>query len=344
MSDHAGHAHGNAEGADDDTLGLRIGAVFVVLAAGIIGGIPPLYLEAFKDMSHPVARMLRAAAAGIVMSLGFVHVLPHGVEEFGILAIHVPLKPYYNPAGPAVIFGILMMMIIEGLAHSHGHEDVLPSPGKGAKDDSSDDDAVQAGKGTEAEPRTDVEHQGHKHVEVCLHEHGHVGNVNAFGTFKQKTMAHMFEFGCVVHSVIIGILLGILNKDYPQARNMLIALTFHQWLEGIGLGAMISVANFGLLKGWLLIGLYSVTAPVGIAIGIGIAEGYDSQSTAASATQGTLNCVSAGILIYMGLAQMVANDFAPESMALLKSRWAKGGCYVAFFVAAGCMSFLAIWA
>jgi len=43
--------------------------------------------------------MLRAAAAGIVLSLGFVHVLPHGVEEYGILAVHAQLDPYYNPAG-----------------------------------------------------------------------------------------------------------------------------------------------------------------------------------------------------------------------------------------------------
>jgi hypothetical protein len=61
-----------------------------------------LYLAAaqiFKDMSNPVARMLRAAAAGIVISLGLVHVLPHGIEEFTNLAVHVQVNPFYNPAG-----------------------------------------------------------------------------------------------------------------------------------------------------------------------------------------------------------------------------------------------------
>jgi hypothetical protein len=60
----------------------------------------------------------------------------------------------------------------------------------------------------------------------------------------------------------------------------------------------------------------------------------------AHALQGTLNCVSAGILIYMALVQMVAVDFAPESLALLKNPWSKVGVYFAFFVGAGCMSFL----
>jgi hypothetical protein len=34
-----------------------------------------------------------------------------------------------------------------------------------------------------------------------------------------------------------------------------------------------------------MICFYGITAPVGVAIGIGISEGYDSQSTAALATQ-----------------------------------------------------------
>lgn len=61
----------------------------------------------------------------------------------------------------------------------------------------------------------------------------------------------MFEFGCVVHSVIIGISLGVIDKDLGQVRNIMIALCFHQLLEGIGLGAILSIANFSMLKGGL---------------------------------------------------------------------------------------------
>jgi len=35
----------HAQGADDDTLDIRIASVFVVLVSGMIGGIPPLYLK-----------------------------------------------------------------------------------------------------------------------------------------------------------------------------------------------------------------------------------------------------------------------------------------------------------
>lgn len=39
-------AHGtHDESKDENTLGLRIAAVFIILAAGLIGGLPPLYIQ-----------------------------------------------------------------------------------------------------------------------------------------------------------------------------------------------------------------------------------------------------------------------------------------------------------
>lgn len=46
----------------------------------------------------------------------------------------------------------------------------------------------------------------------------------------------------------------------------------------------------------------------------------------------------------MGLVQMVAIEFSPEGLALLRHWSARVGMYAAFFVGAACMSFLAIWA
>ena len=58
----------------------------------------------------------------------------------------------------------------------------------------------------------------------------------------------MFEFGCAVHSVIIGIALGVNTNDRPTARNYFIALVFHQLIEAVALGAYISIAKLGMLK------------------------------------------------------------------------------------------------
>ncbi|KAF5840681.1 Zinc/iron permease [Dunaliella salina] len=303
-------------------------------------------------MTNPIARWLRAASAGIVLSLGFVHILPKGIKEFGNLAGRVPLDPAYNPAGAAVIFGILMMMAVESTVHSinHGEEDTAEYIQHSEEPSDKNLEAKAKQNAADVEGQTQmqrsIEHpHDHKHGSVCMHgSHGHVSSATAaYGTLNQKTLAHMFELGCVVHSVIIGIALGIKDSNFPLARNVVIILCFHQLLEGIGLGAMVAIANFPKVKGVLLILFYSLTAPVGVAIGIGIATSYDKQSIARNATEGTLNSVSAGILIYMGLVQMVAVDFSPESLALLRHWWAKAGMFVSFFIACGCMTMLPVF-
>ncbi len=51
------------------------------------------------------------------------------------------------------------------------------------------------------------------------------------GGLRLRVVAYMFELGCIVHSVIIGVSLGINKTDRAQVRALLIALSFHQWLE-----------------------------------------------------------------------------------------------------------------
>jgi zinc transporter 1/2/3 len=54
---------------------------------------------------------------------------------------------------------------------------------------------------------------------------------------------------------------------------------------------------------------FSLTTPVGIAIGIGISNVYNKSSPNALIVEGILNAASAGILIYMALVDLLAADF-----------------------------------
>lgn len=55
----------------------------------------------------------------------------------------------------------------------------------------------------------------------------------------------MLEIGIVVHSVIIGISLGTAGS-IDTIKPLLVALSFHQFFEGMGLGGCISqVLQFG---------------------------------------------------------------------------------------------------
>lgn len=88
---------------------------------------------------------------------------------------------------------------------------------------------------------------------------------------------------------------------------------------------------------------YALTCPLGIAIGIGIAETYDSTSTLARAVQGSLNGVSGGMLLYIALVQLIAEDLG----RLTAGRGAAArrmAAFAAFCFGAGSMCLLAIWA
>ncbi|KAL2933687.1 Zinc transporter 5 [Bienertia sinuspersici] len=55
--------------------------------------------------------------------------------------------------------------------------------------------------------------------------------------------------------------------------------------------------------------VFSITTPLGIAIGIGLMNVYDETSPIALIVQGLLNSIAAGILIYMALVDLLAPDF-----------------------------------
>jgi solute carrier family 39 (zinc transporter), member 1/2/3 len=66
-----------------------------------------------------------------------------------------------------------------------------------------------------------------------------------------------------VHSVIIGSSLGVSSGQ--EFDSLLIAISFHQFFEGIALGTSIVEAQFNnFTKSILLAMVYIVTTPVGI--------------------------------------------------------------------------------
>ena len=124
-------------------------------------------------------------------------------------------------------------------------------------------------------------------------------------------LAALFELGCVFHSFIIGLSLGVLTQRGEVAA-MLVALCIHQFAEGISLVSILMAAG---LAGWRLAGMaaaYSVMAPAGIAVGIAVSDTYNGESVTARAVQGTINGVSGGVLLYLA-AVMITAELAPSA-------------------------------
>lgn len=135
------------------------------------------------------------------------------------------------------------------------------------------------------------------------------GSSAAERSFRQQIAAFLLlEFGIIFHSVIIGLNLGVTGSEFSTLYPVLV---FHQSFEGLGIGARMSAISFGkhTWLPWILCAAYGLTTPISIAIGLGVRNTYTPGSKVSLIIQGVLNAVSAGILIYSGLVELLARDF-----------------------------------
>ncbi|KAK9026103.1 hypothetical protein V6N11_038951 [Hibiscus sabdariffa] len=87
---------------------------------------------------------------------------------------------------------------------------------------------------------------------------------------------------------------------------------------------------------------FSLTTPMGIAIGIGISSFYKGSTEAGLVVEGVFNSASAGILVYMALVDLLAADFM--NPRLQSNARLQFGVYVSLLLGTACMSVLAKWA
>ena len=176
-----------------------------------------------------------------------------------------------------------------------------------------------------------LEHAGHSHGLLF----------DPSGTTERTIGAYILEFGLTTHSVIVGITVGV--ASHSNLVTLVPALTFHQFFEGFALGARLASCHFSVVNEAVLSFIYSTSAPIGIAIGIGIAHSYEPNSTTALITQGTFDSISAGILLYVAFVQMMAYEFTADYKSCGKN-WLKNcSLYVAMWTGAAIMAVIGKW-
>jgi zinc transporter 1/2/3 len=180
---------------------------------------------------------------------------------------------------------------------------------------------------------------GHAHGHDLVQSEGREGEVSDH--VRSVVVSQILEMGIVSHSVIIGLSLGV-SRSPCTIRPLVAALSFHQFFEGFALGGCIAQAQFKNLSAALMASFFAITTPTGIAAGAGLASFYNANSPRALVVEGILDAVSAGILIYMALVDLIAADFLGGKMTGTSRQQLMA--YVALFLGALSMSSLAIWA
>jgi zinc transporter 1/2/3 len=126
---------------------------------------------------------------------------------------------------------------------------------------------------------------------------------------------------------------------------LFIALTFHQFFEGIALSSVVMDTSFANKKfqTMVMVAFYSLTTPIGIAIGIGIASSFNSNDASALIAQGVLDAVAAGILLFDGLVNVVVPHFRGPKFAK-DPAWFQVAQFVCFWLGAAVMALIGKWA
>jgi zinc transporter 1/2/3 len=160
----------------------------------------------------------------------------------------------------------------------------------------------------------------------------------------QMTAIFILEFGVIFHSIFIGLTLAVTGSNF---NILYIVLAFHQTFEGLGLGSRLATTKWPRNKSWLpwaLGSAYGLTTPIAIAIGLGVSSTFSPDSPTTQIVNGVFDSISAGILIYTGLVELMAHEFmfnpemrkASVSMMLF--------AYFCMCVGAGLMALLGKWA
>uniref|UniRef100_A0A251S4K8 Putative zinc/iron permease n=2 Tax=Helianthus annuus TaxID=4232 RepID=A0A251S4K8_HELAN len=282
----------------------------------MMGALLPLLsrrVPALQPDTKPFV-LIKAFASGVILATGYMHVLP---DSFDCLTSKcLPEKPWSKFPFTTFIamFSAVFTLMVDSYAMSWYKKCKTPD------------------KNQDQELKT----LGHSHG------HGSCGNDNPASQLRRyRVVAQVLELGIVVHSVVIRLSMGA-SDNVCTIRPLVAALCFHQFFEGIGLGGCILQADYEKKMKAIMVFFFSVTTPFGIALGICLSNVYRENSPTALVVVGILNAVSAGLLNYMALVDLLASDFMAEK--LQNDMKLQTISYVAVVLGAGGMSVMAIWA
>ena len=155
----------------------------------------------------------------------------------------------------------------------------------------------------------------------CAPEHHHHETTTACETDEVRIVSSnkfvnlvLVELGFSIHSVFVG--LAVATAAEEDFAGLLIAICFHQFFEGIAISARLMAAGLGWQRDAIFGAIFSLSGPLGIAIGLFATSASASlNSSTYLITQGVLDCIGAGIMLYLGFSMLLV-DFPVDVAAL----------------------------
>lgn len=306
-------------------LGARISAIFVILIISSAATFFPVVARRVPKLRIPLYVYLfaRYFGAGVIIATAFIHLLDPAYGEIGPQTCVGMTGGWAEYAWcPAIVLTSVMVIFL----FDFGAERFVEVK-YGINQDADIQEAVTGHRGPRdpsTTPDSGVGHMTNTYSDDLGRRRSSYANGNKFieefsedektmeaaaNSFRQQIAAFLIlEFGVIFHSVVIGLNLGVVGDEFSTLYPVLV---FHQSFEGLGIGARMSTIPFkpGSWLPWLLCAAYGLTTPISIAIGLGVRTTYNPNSYTANVVSGVLDAISAGILIYTGLVELLARDF-----------------------------------
>ncbi|KAI1267442.1 ZIP zinc/iron transport family [Xylariaceae sp. FL1019] len=363
----------------DGRLGLRISSIFVIFIGSLLGAVVPILLARHSKMKVNGTAFFIAKyfGSGVIIATAFLHLLAPAFEALGSECLpDGPIKNY-SWAPFIALLSVLSIFTVELIVSrldvfGHGHDDSQGAHGpssherKGSPastvadqqahhgDIEANADGIAGGKerATNAEPKSGFQAPGLPNdvsyppggQDHFGHARDHEDDNSHTAISAQMTAIFILEFGVIFHSIFIGLTLAVAGSEFVI---LYIVLVFHQTFEGLGLGSRLATARWPRNKQWLpyVLGTsYALSTPISIAIGLGIRFALQPGSPNATLINGIFDSISAGILIYTGLVELLAHEFMFNTHmreAGLRTQLYALACVL---LGVALMALLAIWA
>ncbi|CAF3686432.1 unnamed protein product [Rotaria socialis] len=326
---------------DPYNLDLHIVSVFVLLIVSLLGTVFSIITTRIERLRiNPIIiETGKFFGSGVVLATGFIHMLPPAMEALTHPCLPDSWNVYSAYAGLFAMLAALVMQFIEFSAHQRYQSRVQPifnnKNGESKNQENIEMDCSVSRNGTiSAQCDNTINHHHHHHHGAAFHDDNQ----------SNKISTYLLEFGIALHSILIGVTLGATSESFVA---LFIALGFHQFFEAIALGAQIArLDRISLQSIILMVVVFVLTTPVGIAIGIGIHfTAYNPDSVAALLINGILDSVSAGILIYVALVNLITAEMGPGARSFHSlSKRLKLLYFVSLYAGVAAMAVVGRWA
>ncbi|RMZ73595.1 zinc iron transporter [Pyrenophora seminiperda CCB06] len=252
--------------------------------------------------------LFKQFGTGIIISTAFIHLFTHATLMYGNSCLGE--LQYEGTVAAIFMAGLFLSFLIDYLGVR------FVGWRQGRQGGSGQVAAAAAGEGAaekESNPTTPDAEANYGNAGVLhahSHSHSHGPAVREIKPLEAKINVLNLEAGIIFHSILIGITLVVAGDSF--FLTLFVVILFHQLFEGIALGTCIAELPplaASTLQKMLMGGAFALITPIGMAIGIGVLNRFNGNDKSTIVAIGTLDALSAGILAWVGIVEMLAADW-----------------------------------